>query len=146
MDDVLSYRRGGLVDGHAGRGGGQHVHELGDHGDGGGHPVGDELHHPGQVGVLQGQAGQVPVHGDEFAQGSVLAAETFGSLGVVRRVGLARGRQHRRPVGQRHGLDGTFRAAMAACARPQIVAVLAWFTCRYRAQGSCWLWLPQAKA
>ena len=75
-----------------GRGRGQHVHQLGEDGDGGRGPVGDQPHHPGQVGVLQGQPGQVPVHGDELAQGSVLAVQVpRGGLGVV---GVVAG-QHR---------------------------------------------------
>jgi hypothetical protein len=71
---------------------GQHVHQLGEDGDGGGGPVGDQPHHAGQVGVLQGQPGQVPVHGDELAQGGVLAVQVpRGGLGVI---GVVAG-QHR---------------------------------------------------
>ena len=99
VDQVLPHVGGGLLRAHPGRGRGQHVHQLSEDGDGGGGPVGDQPHHPGQVGVLQGEPGQVPVHGDELAQGGVLAVQVpRGGLGVGRAVAG----QHRRPVGYRH--------------------------------------------
>jgi hypothetical protein len=92
VDQVLPHVGGGLLRADPGRGRGQHVHQLGEDGDGGGGPVGDQPHHAGQVGVLQGQPGQVPVHGDELAQGSVLAVQVpRGGLGVI---GVVAG-QHR---------------------------------------------------
>ena len=95
VDHVLPHVRGGLLRGHARRRRGQHVHQLGDHRDGRGRPVGDEPDHPGQVRVLQREPGQVPVHGDELAQRGVLAVQVPGAWppgSLDRRGPLARAR------------------------------------------------------
>jgi len=89
VNHVLPHVGGGLLRGHAGRRRGQHVHQLGEDGDRRGRAVGDQPHHPGQVRVLQGEPGQVPVHGDELAEGGVLPVGAFpvrvpgGGFGAV---------------------------------------------------------------
>ena len=75
VDHVVPHQRGRLLRRQPGRGRGLHVHQLADDRDGGRGPLGDELHHAGQVGVLHGEAGQVPVHGDQLAQDSVLPVD-----------------------------------------------------------------------
>ncbi len=120
VDQVLPDVGGGLLRAHAGRGRGQHVHQLGEDGDGGGGPVGDQPHHPGQVGVLQGQPGQVPVHGDELAQGRILPVQLPGrDLVVV--CGPVAG-QHGRPVGYRHVRNRTPAGRERPCGGPQTLA------------------------
>ena len=146
VDDVLPDRGRGLVGAHAGRGRGQHVHELGDDRDGGGHPVRDELHHPGQVGVLQGQAGQVAVYGDELAQRGVLAVEPVAVV-AASVSGLS-------PGGDRTGDQSG--SAMLAIIRLMARDAALWLTtnrgacllstCCNGSQASASLWLPQVEA
>ncbi|MGD0701239.1 MAG: hypothetical protein ABSA02_15305 [Trebonia sp.] len=85
VHDVLPDQRGRLLWRQAGRGRGLHVHQLADHGDGGGRPLGDELDDPGQIGVLHGQTGQMPVDGYQLPQDRVLSVDVPRALPGRRR-------------------------------------------------------------
>ena len=75
VHDMVPDQRGRLVRRQPRRGRGLHVHQLGDHGHGGVRPLGDELGDPGEVGVLHGKAGQVPVNGHQLPQDRVLSVD-----------------------------------------------------------------------
>ena len=103
VDHQVAYVLGGAFGGFAGRRGGQDVHGRAHDRDRGVGLLGDQLGHRGDVGVLDGEPGQMPVDRNEVTQRKNLAG---GLAARPRRAARARrplALAH--PLAARHGLE-----------------------------------------